>query len=324
MDDRNKYFTDRVVKDESGVYRWYYDMDMRHNHYLRNVLFKVMGAVCVMIFLMFMFMFSESDLGSGAIWIAVGLPGGMFLLTALGYWLATLIMKGTYRVYFSMDDESIQLVRSKGTQAMMNSLGTIGFAAGMAAGKTGEALRTGAMLSGAAGSGLTRFSDVRGITEHPEWDSVNLRELAGANQIWIPREDYDFVINFIREHVQAKKEKAENSEAKKKTARICKRIGWSFLVSALVNLACLAYNISAFNKTGMLPLSVSYNAGQAIEQRAFALRLYYMADPEFHAAWANRLITDTGLAMIGLIAVALAAFLVLSLVSVIRRKSYGE
>ena len=42
------------------------------------------------------------------------------------------------------------------------------------------------------------------------------------------------------------------------------------------------------------------------------------------AAWANRLITDTGLAIIGLIAVALAAFLVISLVSVIRRKSYGE
>ena len=321
MDDREKYFTDRVVKDENGVYRWYYDMDMRQNKYLRNVLFKVMGIICLAILVMMLLMFSGSDLRDGALWLVVGLPGGMFLLTVLGWWLAVLIMKGKYRVYFSMDEDSIQLVRSKRTQAMMNSMGAIGAAAGLAAGKPGEAFRTGVMLSGAAASGLTYFKDVRGITEHPEWDSVNLRDITSGNQIWIPKEDYDFVVNFLRDHVQALREKPADPQKKEKLARIGKRIGWSFLISALINLVCAVINVNAFNQTGRMPLAITRSAGQVMEQRAFALRLYYADDPEFTAAWINNLSTDTGLALLGLIAVALVVFTIISVIAAVRKKS---
>ncbi len=203
MDERMLTFTDRVVRGEDGMYRWYYDMDMRKNHYFRNVLYKVMGTICAVILITLVILFSGSgSLNGSAFGLMIGLPVGMFLLTVIGYHLAAGLMHGNYRVFFEMDEESIRLVRKEKTQRMMNALGPVTFAAGRAAGSPGSAFRSGAMISAAAASGYTRFDSVRGMKEHPEWDAVNLRELTGANQIWIPPQDYAFITGFLREHIR--------------------------------------------------------------------------------------------------------------------------
>ena len=98
--------------------------------------------------------------------------------------------------HFRMDSESIQLVRSEKVQRLMNAAAPIVWSAGNA--------KAGAMLAGAAASGFTMFRNVLSMKERPKYDAVNLVEVGGANQIWIPREDYAFVADFLRQHLKGR------------------------------------------------------------------------------------------------------------------------
>ena len=205
MMNQMRKFTNRVTLYEDGCYRWYYDMDMRTNRCLLNVLMKVMGGVMAGICIVTLVLFSQSSrFTPGVAAVIIGSCGGMVLLTWLGYWLAALIMGFNYRVHFEMTEETIALVRKHSTQTMMRGMAVAATIAGLVTAGGGAALRTGAALNSAASSGFTWFTNVRGMKAHPEWDSVNLREFMGGNQIWIPAEDYDFVKEFIWTHIPEK------------------------------------------------------------------------------------------------------------------------
>lgn len=184
-------FTERVTLCEDGFYRWHYDMDMRNNRFLLRFLMKVMSLVMGIICLTALIMFSESSaFGPGmAMWI-IGLCGGLILLTWAGYWVAVLVMKGSYRLHFEMNEETIALVHKPETQRLMHGIAVAALLTG-----------SGTALSAAASSGRTSFSIVRRMKEFPEWDVLTLQSFLAGNQIWIPKEDYSFVRDFISSHV---------------------------------------------------------------------------------------------------------------------------
>lgn len=180
-------FPTRVTLGEDGVYRWSYEMDMYRNHYLRNVLLKVTGVICLVCYLFLMFLFLNGhSLTPGIALGALACFLGFMLLVLAGYYLAAVIMHGRYLLRFEMNEEAIMLVRNPSTQAMMDTIA--------------RAFGSGAMRN-AANSGLTFFKDVRGMKERRHYDAFNLRTLFGANQIWICPEDYEFVRDFVRDHI---------------------------------------------------------------------------------------------------------------------------
>lgn len=186
----------RVTQGQDGVYRWRYDMDMYGNHYLRNVLLKVTGAICLGMYVFLLLLLSGSgDFSPRTVLLALLPFLGAVLLALLGYYIAAAVMHGVYHLRFEMDDASIRLVRKPSTQRMMDALADVAVLAGT---------RVGPSLNAAAGSGCTRFSHVRGFRERPQYDAINLREWTGANQIWIPAEDYALVRDFMLARVPEK------------------------------------------------------------------------------------------------------------------------
>ena len=188
----------RITQGEDQVYRWSYDMDMYRNHYLRNVLLKVFGVICLVCWIFLLFLFTQDGrLSFRVVLITLLIFGGFMLLVLAGYYLAAMIMRGKYHLRFEMNDEAVLLVRKESTERMMQNMALITMMAGIAAGKPMRGLASGAAIQTGAASGLTFFCQVRSMKEHPQYDAFNLRSLTGGNQIWVGPEDYAFVRDYV-------------------------------------------------------------------------------------------------------------------------------
>ena len=195
----------RVTLGEDQVYRWSYDMDMYRNHYLRNVLLKVFGAICLVSWAFLLLLFAkDSRLSLSVVFITLLIFGGFMLLVLAGYYLAAVIMRGQYHLRFEMNDEAVLLVRKESTERMMQNMALITMMAGRAAGKPVRGLASGAAIQTGAASGLTFFREVRSMKERPRYDAFNLRSLTGGNQIWVGPEDYAFVRDYVRSRIPEK------------------------------------------------------------------------------------------------------------------------
>ena len=198
-------YPERVTLGEDQVYRWSYDMDMYRNHYLRNVLLKVFGAICLVSWAFLLFLFAKDGrLSLSIVFITLLIFGGFMLLVLAGYYLAAVIMRGQYHLRFEMNDESVLLVRKESTERMMQNMALITMMAGRAAGKPVRGLASGAAIQTGAASGLTFFREVRSMKERPRYDAFNLRSLTGGNQIWVGPEDYAFVRDYVRSRIPEK------------------------------------------------------------------------------------------------------------------------
>ena len=257
-------FTSRVTLDEDGAYRWYYDLDMYRNRYLLSALLKVSGAICAGIyFLLVLLIDDRGPLVTGEPWESLREPVllllpflGVMLLVVLGYYLAAVIKHGGYRLQFEMTEERIRLVRKASTQEFMNTAADI-----MSLLNT----QKGRALQNAAGSGNTKFSDVRGVTENRKHDAINLREPMGANQIMIHEEDYEFVRDFILSHVP------EETRVKEQ-GLWSKRLGKACLYSFVINLLIFLVNSLAYKKSYNLLLFLIHKDWNYDEQWAFGMR----------------------------------------------------
>lgn len=198
-------YPSRVTLYDDGVYRWSYDMDMWHNHYMLKLLMKVMGIILGAIFAIFVVLLGGSD-AKALMFVAV-IMVGIVALALLIYAICALVMHGTYHMCFEMNDGAVALIQSAATRSRNDTLAVVATIAGIAAGKPGEAMRVSSTMAMANSVGNTSFSSVRRVRRHPECDVIALSELFGMNQIYVNPEDYALVCDYILERVP---EKARN------------------------------------------------------------------------------------------------------------------
>ena len=219
--DRTQY-PSRVTLCEDGVYRWSYDMDMRRNRYLINLLAKALAIIfAVPVGFMLVLVLQSSapllsharDAGEamlmmrdrmGPVLLALAVWAGVMALTYIIYGICVVVMHGNYHLCFEMDETCVALVQSPKALKTVDTVRTAAVITALAAGKTRSAFHTNVMLSGAEALGKTDFRSVRRMWEHPENDVIDLGVLFGRNQIYVNRQDYHFVRTFIRQRVRDK------------------------------------------------------------------------------------------------------------------------
>ena len=215
-------YPERVTLYEDGVYRWCYVMDMWRNRYMIRLVWKIivplLGIPLLLIGVMglknaaylmqqgiaaeeLMF-YMRGDMI--ALYVVGGILAGILLLTELIYAVCALAMHGQWRIRFEMDDSAVALVRNPGTMETLNTLGAVAGILGVIAGKPGEALRVGGTLAMANNTGTSRFESTRRVKRIRKYDVLDLREWFGTNQIYVPREDYEYVRDFILARVSEK------------------------------------------------------------------------------------------------------------------------
>ena len=190
------YRTD-IFTDNSGKYRWVYELPMLRCFFLLFEVWKVLGMSAAVVAL-FMTIVSLID-GYGLQGLLFSLesaavPLGILLVLSIpAYWIVTRANNGKYTVLFEMDDSGIDHIQIKTDKA--KALDILTTFAGIAAGS--RTATASGMLSASGGSLYSRFSKVRKIRADRRNNRILVNGILVSNQIYVDDGNYGFVFDYI-------------------------------------------------------------------------------------------------------------------------------
>ena len=204
----NRYTGPRVRLCQDGKYRWTYHFDMLRNPAIIVVVYKIFGILLSIPFLINVIALARHGelqkawnerLWSGSnpkVWLVV--MAVFFFVILLGYLLVAWMYGGKYIVHFTMDEnglvheqEAVQFDRAK-------KVGLLAALVGILAKKPG--MMGQGMLDASRSSSTSVFDRVRRIKPRRWIELIKVNQRLDRNQVYVPREDFDFVLSFIRQH----------------------------------------------------------------------------------------------------------------------------
>ena len=190
----------RVRLCDDGKYRWVYEMNMLTNPTIFLTVFKIFFYIILagwLVFGTFLYLIHGDFEGfldmSKAMLIVLALMAGLTFLGVLG--LAA-VFGGKYVVLFEMDGQEIkhiQLLRQvKKAQAVSLLATLVGIAA-----KKPTVAGAGLLASGKTSS-TSEYEHVRRVVPRRALNLIKVNQLLNKNQIYVPKEDFDFVYDYIK------------------------------------------------------------------------------------------------------------------------------
>ena len=190
-------FTDRVRLCEDGVYRWYYDVDMRKDRYMLNITMKVLAIIGA--FLMILLVFMPS--GGMSKWKVAGITlacfGVVIVLTLVIYLFLLERGGGYYRYRYEMGPEGVRLLQEEGDIERNKALGIAAAVAGTAAGHPVEGAISSITMSASEYAGYTSYRSVKKAVIERDRNCITLKLMVGENCIYVCGDDFDFVKEYI-------------------------------------------------------------------------------------------------------------------------------
>ena len=184
-----------------GKYRWTYPMNMLTNPSIYITVCKIFGGIGAVAFIItyigtilrgdFAPILEDLKWWGVAILVFLVISGIAYLIVAAQYgW--------KYIVKFTMDENGITHEQIPAQKKKANKMGGVLAGAGILTGSPG---RVGQGLLVASHTSLSSdFKVVRSIKPKPLWNTIKVNELLSKNQVYTTKEDFDFVLNYIRSH----------------------------------------------------------------------------------------------------------------------------
>ena len=195
------YSGERVRLCTDGKYRWTYPMNMLTNPSVFITVCKIFGGLGAIAFIATYI----SDIFSGnfdnmiedlkwwgvAILVFLVISGISYLIVAAQYgW--------KYIVMFTMDENGIKHEQIPAQKKNAKKIGGVLAGAGILTGNVG---RTGQGILAANHTSLSSdFKVVKSIKPQRRWNTIKVNEPFAKNQIYTTKEDFDFVLDYIRSH----------------------------------------------------------------------------------------------------------------------------
>ncbi len=193
-----------IVDDGQGVYRWVYEFHLMKNPVIFLTVFKIMGGLALLGVLI-MVGFNAVDIGKGySTWADLfgSLKGGLlfilfwFVLVGVGYTVYAAMHHWKYCVVFTMNNEGIEHRQMPEDYKKSEAIADLNIIAGFL---TGNLTQIGIGLTSQRDVLATDFKDVRSIQGMRAFSTIKVNEPLGKNQVYVDKEDYDFVYNYIVE-----------------------------------------------------------------------------------------------------------------------------
>ena len=197
-----KKVTENIYLCPDGVYRWVYEFPMLKNPTILVTVWKVLLVSCLicMVLVGVPLMFTE---GPGSLaGIVKSLAFAMLFLIPLsiiGYVILAATYGWKYMVLFEMDEKMVRHIQMDKQFQKAEALGWLTAMAGLAAGNLSAA--GSGMLSGTRNSSTSVFADVKQVKPNRAMHVIRVNQLLNRNQIYADGADFDFVLNFILDHV---------------------------------------------------------------------------------------------------------------------------
>ena len=186
-------------KNNTAPYIWYYEMSLFKNMTILKTLIKVCIGVCLFLNLglQLLFLMADGSLDLDFFIVSCCLYSPILIaLILLGYLVYCAIMKGSYCVVFEMDEQGISHTQVARQFKKAQVAGAITAVLGALSGSLSIA-GTG-ILAGSRNSLYTEFSKIDSMKLNKKQDVIYLRSRAFHNQIYVPKQHFDDVVNYIK------------------------------------------------------------------------------------------------------------------------------
>lgn len=201
----NKYDGRKVRLCKDGKYRWTYPMSMLKNPVLFCTVFKILGGIFGAILVVVFFMAHWDHLKKGnyeAAFSDLHIFGycmlGCFVLTLVSYLIVAAQYGGKYIIRFTMDENGFLHEQIPAQKKIARKIGKYVAGAGILTGNPG---RVGQGILVANHTSLASdFKYVRSVKPLRQWHTIKVNEPFSKNQIYCDSEDFDFLLDYIREH----------------------------------------------------------------------------------------------------------------------------
>lgn len=185
-----------------GVYRWVYELHLMRNPVILGTLCKVMGVITLLLYL-FMAILGIVEGNAGALVemlpAVLGFFALMMALCVLGYLIYAAMNGWKYIVLFEMDETGVRHIQQPAQFDKAQGVAWLLALAGLATGNPGRVGQ--AMVLGSKGSSYTEFARAKGMKVLRSQNTIKINETLEHNMVYAEPEDFDFVLNYIRERV---------------------------------------------------------------------------------------------------------------------------
>ena len=192
-----------------GMYRWFYEFSMLKNPGILLTVLKVFGIIFGILYLIMGIAVLRSDGIEGIRENIV--PALLFLaffavLILVSYLILAAMYGWKYMVLFEMNDDGVRHIQQPSQFKKAQALAWLSAFTGIAAGRPIDGIGRG-LLVGSKSESYTKFSDVRKIKVLRGLHTIKLAEMLEHNQIYAANEDFDFVLDYITDHIPDKAKK---------------------------------------------------------------------------------------------------------------------
>lgn len=202
MAESNDYTGERVRLCEDGKYRWTYPLDMLKNPSILFVVYKIFG-ILLSIPLLISIIRAAID-GDWArawddsikIWLIV--LAVFAVIIYLSYLVIVWVYGGKYVVHFTLDEEQLVHEQERAQFQRARKLGIIAMIVGFLTKKPSTVGQ--GLFMASRDTSTSTLTKVRRIKPRRAWHLIKVNEGLEHNQVYVPKEDYDLVLDFLRQH----------------------------------------------------------------------------------------------------------------------------
>ncbi len=186
-----------IIRCADGKYRWVYEKSLFRDPSILLLVLKVLGITVLIIWAFYMIVLFMDSASPEDMWEATKFNLLMFLvimaLGCLGYLLYAAIMGGKYCVVFTMDEKGVKHAQHKAQVKKATLLSELTVLAGVMAKNPSAA---GVGMNSSRTEMYTKFSQVSEIRVDRKHETIRIC----GNEVYAKEEDFDFVLEYIREH----------------------------------------------------------------------------------------------------------------------------
>ncbi len=198
----NDYSGSRVALCEDGKYRWTYPLDMLKNPSILFVLLKIFGILLSIPLLIALISAAANNDWQKIwdsflkIWLIVMVV--FFVIIVISYLIVVWMNGGKYVVNFTMDEKRLIHEQVPVQYDRARKVGLLAALVGIFA-KRPAAAGAGA-LAASRDTSISVFDKVRRVKPRRGQNLIKVNQSLERNQVYVPDEDFDFVLDFIRKH----------------------------------------------------------------------------------------------------------------------------
>lgn len=199
--------TTRVSRDADGKYCWTYALNMYKNPAILVVVLKIIGGLFSIPLIIDLIRTAVNGDWANAwgenlwhsslkIWLLVFVV--FIAISLLAYLIVAWMYGGRYIVHFTMDEKTLVHETEPAQASKARKMGMATVIVGAAARRPGT--MGAGMLAAARTKSTSTLASVRRIIPRRRYNLIKVNQLLDRNQVYVPDEDYDFVLSFLRDH----------------------------------------------------------------------------------------------------------------------------